>query len=105
MYGRVGRKRVTRIVVLPDFQGLGIGMRLVERVCQHEATKGFRCNITASHPAVIAHCKRSTQWRLVGVQRLAGSSQQVAHGQHVRTAAGRSVVSFEYRNAPRAEAA
>ena len=97
MFGRVGRKRVTRIVVLPDYQGLGIGSRLVEHVCEHEAARGFRCNITASHPAVIEHCKRSPLWTTVGLQRAAGPSQQTAHGLAVKTAVGRSVVSFEYR--------
>lgn len=96
MYGRTGRKRVTRIVVLPDYQGLGIGMRLVERVCGHEATKGFRCNITASHPAVIEHCRRSPQWRTIGIKRAAGASFQTSHGLGVKTATGRSVVSFEW---------
>lgn len=96
MFGRRGRKRVTRIVVLPDYQGLGIGMRLVEHVCEHENSRGFRCNITASHPAVIAHCKRSDRWRLVSVKQVTPRSEQVSHGQSVRTATGRGVVSFEY---------
>jgi GNAT superfamily N-acetyltransferase len=96
MYGRVGRKRVTRIVVLPDYQGLGIGMRLVEHVCRHEASKGFRCNITASHPAVIEHCKRSPLWQTIGIKRAPGKSQQTAHGLDVKTATGRCVVSFEF---------
>ena len=87
---------MTRIVVLPDYQGLGIGMRLVERVCAHEATKGFRCNITASHPAVIQHCRHSSLWRTIGIKRAAGASRQRAHGLNVKTASGRSVVSFEF---------
>ena len=36
MLGRKGHKRISRIVTLPDFQGLGIGMRLVECVCEHQ---------------------------------------------------------------------
>jgi len=105
MYGRAGRKRITRIVVLPDYQGLGIGLRLVEHVCRHESGRGFRVSITASHPAVIAHCKRSDQWQAVNIKRAAGQSRQTAHGLHVKTAAGRSVVSFEYVGQPLRRAA
>jgi GNAT superfamily N-acetyltransferase len=103
MYGRVGRKRITRIVVLPDYQGLGIGLQLAEIVAQREADQGFRCNLTASHPAVINHCRRSASWRLVGVKRAPGQSFQTAHGEGVKTAVGRSVVSFEWEGGQRSE--
>lgn len=96
MYGRVGRKRIARVVVLPDYQGLGIGMRLVERVCEFEASRGFRTNLTASHPAVIAHCARSIRWNKVSIKQATGGSHQISHGQSVKTAVGRSVVSFEF---------
>jgi hypothetical protein len=96
LYGRRGRKRITRIVVLPDYQGLGIGMQLAEHVAAYEASRGFRCNLTASHPAVIAHCQRSSRWQLIGVKRAVKPSDQSSHGGHVKSAVGRSVVSFEF---------
>jgi GNAT superfamily N-acetyltransferase len=107
LYGQRGRKRITRVVVLPDYQGLGIGMKLVEHVCAHEGSQGFRCNITASHPAVIAHCRHSPLWRTVQVKHAghsAGRPQQ-AHGMEVKTSAGRCVVSFEYRGSATTAAA
>ena len=96
LYGRRGRKRITRIVVLPDYQGLGIGMQLAEHVAAYEASRGFRCNLTASHPAVIAHCQRSPRWQLIGIKRVVRPSDQSSHGGHVKSAVGRSVVSFEF---------
>jgi GNAT superfamily N-acetyltransferase len=96
LYGRRGRKRITRIVVLPDYQGLGIGMQLAEHVAAYEASRGFRCNLTASHPAVIAHCQRSAKWQAIGIKRAPGRSFQTSHGEAVKTAVGRSVVSFEF---------
>ena len=36
LLGRKGHKRISRIVTLPDFQGLGVGMRLAERVAEHQ---------------------------------------------------------------------
>jgi GNAT superfamily N-acetyltransferase len=96
LYGRVGRKRITRIVVLPDYQGLGIGMQLAEHIAAYEASRGFRCNLTASHPAVIAHCQRSAKWQTIGIKRAHGRSFQTSHGGEVKTAVGRSVVSFEF---------
>jgi len=57
------------IVTLPDYQGIGIGMALAETVADLNRKEGFRLNITASHPAVIAHCRHSPRWRAVGVKK------------------------------------
>jgi GNAT superfamily N-acetyltransferase/ABC-type lipoprotein export system ATPase subunit len=96
IFGMPGRKRITRIVVLPDYQGLGIGMQLVEQVCAYENSRNFRCNITASHPAVISHCKHSALWRVVNIKRATGPARQQSHGREIKTSTGRSVVSFEF---------
>jgi hypothetical protein len=71
-------------------------MQLAEHVAQHEASRGFRCNLTARHPAVIAHCQRSSRWQLIGIRRAPGRSFQTSHGGEVKTAVGRNVVSFEF---------
>ena len=95
MLGRKGHKRISRIVTLPDFQGLGIGMRLVECVCEHQRGRGFRMNITASHPAVIGYCGRSPRWRTISVSKLGRRSQRVDE-RRIKTSAGRGVASFEF---------
>jgi len=95
-YGHVGRKRVTRIVTLPDYQGIGIGARLLDYVAAQQRAAGFRISIRASHPAVIGYCKRSSSWRTTAVSKAGDGKHQYAHGRRFRDSIGRSVVSFEY---------
>src|SRR5439155_13797974 len=50
-----GMKRIQRLVTLPEFQGMGIGGKLLDIVAEGESRRGFRITVTASHPAIIAH--------------------------------------------------
>jgi GNAT superfamily N-acetyltransferase len=88
-------KRVTRLVVLPEFQGLGIGPRLAEAVAAAQAAKGNRVTITASHPSVLAWCSRSPRWRYVGLKKT-GSTRQQLGPRAIRCSTGRAVASFEW---------
>ncbi|MCE9528751.1 MAG: GNAT family N-acetyltransferase [Planctomycetales bacterium] len=90
-----GRKRISRLVTLPDYQGLGIGMRLAERVCEDQSSRGFRISIATSHPAVIGYCNSSPQWRPLGTKRLGGTRQRI-EGRNVAGSTGRGVASFEW---------
>jgi len=95
LIGRKGRRRISRIVVLPDYQGIGIGTAVLEAVAVLHREEGHRVNLTASHPAVIAHCRRSPKWRAVGVKRT-GSGRTGRFIPGYRSSAGRAVVSFEF---------
>jgi GNAT superfamily N-acetyltransferase len=90
-------RRFSRIVTLPDFQGIGIGMRAVAAVAELHRNEGHRINVTSSHPALIRHCENSSLWRAVNVKKTGGSSQRGnKRFPAYRSAAGRAVVSFEY---------
>ncbi|HUE71612.1 MAG TPA: GNAT family N-acetyltransferase [Pirellulaceae bacterium] len=93
--GHAGRKRITRLVTLPQFQGLGIGMRLAEYVCRLEAERGFRVSIATSHPAVIASCRRSPRWKYLGIKRCGGTPQCI-RGRRLAGSTGRIVAAFEF---------
>ena len=93
--GHRGRKRISRLVTLPDYQGLGIGLRLAERVCEDQSSRGFRVSIATSHPAVIAYCRSSPHWLPLGIKRLGGTRQRV-EGRSVAGSTGRGVASFEW---------
>jgi len=93
--GRRGHWRITRLVTLPDYQGLGIGTRLMEAVGALYASDGQRLNITASHPAVVEHCRRSPHWRAGRVRRT-GSRPSGAYRPNYHGSPGRAVASFEY---------
>ncbi len=89
------RRRISRLVTLPDYQGVGIGTALLEAVAEIHRQEGYRVNITAGHPAVIAHCRRSPRWRAVGVKKT-GSGRMDRFIPGYRGSQGRAVVSFEY---------
>jgi GNAT superfamily N-acetyltransferase len=93
VWGRPNHYRISRIVTLPDYQGIGIGMRVAEAVAAIHVREGLRFSITASHPAVIAHCKKSDKWRTANVMKLGSRQSQ-----------GRATVSFEFQKGVRDEA-
>jgi GNAT superfamily N-acetyltransferase len=93
--GKRGHWRISRIVTLPDYQGIGIGMRVAEAVASLHRAAGQRLHVTASHPSLIAHCRRSPAWRTKQVRKTgSNSARRFVH--NYRGSAGRAVVSFEY---------
>jgi len=82
-------------VTLPDYQGIGIGMAVAEAVAEWHRRAGQRMNVTGSHPALVAHCRRSPRWRAVNVKKT-GSRGPGRFVAGYRGSAGRAVVSFEY---------
>ena len=62
---RKGWKRIHRLVVLPDYQGVGIGVRFINAVSAAVASGGFNVNLTTTTPALVGALKRSDQWALV----------------------------------------
>jgi GNAT superfamily N-acetyltransferase len=51
-----------RLVVLPDYQGLGIGGRLDDWLGQHLWDQGYRYRNTVAHPALIHYYSTSPRW-------------------------------------------
>jgi len=100
LIGHKGRFRFTRLVTLPDYQGLGLGMTVLEAVAQLHCDEGLRINLTASHPAVVSHCRRSARWRTVAVRKTGSGRMAERFVRGYRSSAGRAVVSFEYRAPP-----
>lgn len=77
--------RLHRLVTLPDYQGVGIGVALSDFVSACYKATGRPVFRTASHPAVISHCARSLKWRmrrkpsLTRLHSHAGLSKTTAH--------------------------
>lgn len=92
MIGQRRARRVSRIVTLPDYQGLGIGVALIEAVAELNFAEDYRVMLTASHPAVVGHCRRAAQWRATGVRDCGKRPSRGAY----RGASGRATASFEY---------
>lgn len=60
---RTGDMREHRTVVLPDFQGVGIGNRVSELCASIFAGVGGRSFSTTSHPSMIGYRSRSAVWK------------------------------------------
>ena len=56
-------KKVHRLVILPDYQGLGIGLKLLIEMGKHYISKGYRYNITTSAPSLIHALKKNEKWK------------------------------------------
>ena len=95
LIGRKNRWRISRIVTLPDYQGIGIGTAVAEAVAELHLAQGHRMNVTTSHPAMIAHCRRSPKWKCIGVKKT-GSQRSKQFIENYRSSLGRAVVSFEF---------
>lgn len=102
---RKGWKRVHRLVVLPDYQGVGVGVRFINAVSGIIAGEGFNVNLTTTTPALVGALKRSQDWSLVrkgvtedagGWSRLKGSGPKCLG---LKSAHRRPTFSFNYRGA------
>jgi GNAT superfamily N-acetyltransferase/ABC-type thiamine transport system ATPase subunit len=94
--GRPNRKRVTRLVTLPDFQGLGIGTRLLEHIGERVLDAGEQFGITTSHPVMCDYLHASPRWICSRVRRSYRPSQQCFRHADVRDSYGRVVSSFDF---------
>jgi len=62
---RKGWKRGHRMVVLPDYQGIGIGTAFEEFTSQYYADRGWNINVTTTTPALVHALARSKKWVLI----------------------------------------
>jgi len=67
---RKGWKRVHRMVVLPDYQGIGIGIKFINEVSKHYIENGFNMNLTTTTPALVGGLSRNDKWSLVRAGRV-----------------------------------
>ena len=64
--------RVSRLVVLPDYQGIGIGSRLLTAIADYWTAKmGTPLFITTSNPQ-LRNINRKSRWRLTRIGHVSG---------------------------------
>jgi hypothetical protein len=86
-------KREHRTVVLPDYQGVGIGNRVSETVAQMVIEQKMRFISTTSHPAMMMHRSKSPKWRCHRFGHAAGQDSKLTT---IKRSAGRVTAGFEY---------
>lgn len=59
-----GKKRVHRLVVLPDYQGIGIGTAFIKEVAKMITNEGYELNLTTTTPALVGALKKDKDWVL-----------------------------------------
>ena len=59
-----GKKRVHRLVVLPDYQGIGIGTAFIKEVAKMITQEGYELNLTTTTPALVGALTRDKEWVL-----------------------------------------
>lgn len=55
-------KRIHRIVVKPDYQGIGLSGAFLKHICENYKKDGFRIRLVTSSPALINGFRRGRDW-------------------------------------------
>lgn len=90
---RKGDMREHRTVVLPDYQGVGIGNRVSDAAASVWRSMGRRAYSTTSHPSMIHYRSRSPSWRR---KRLGRAAKPSAKALIQVVSSGRVTAGFEY---------
>jgi len=83
-------KRISRLVVLPDYQGVGVGKALLNAIAQH-LKKCYNVTITTRHPAMIASLLQDNRWFCKGAFSIRDKRT------HKSDSIGKKSVSFSFR--------
>jgi ABC-type lipoprotein export system ATPase subunit len=97
-------RRISRIVIAPDFQGIGLSQHILNIMGGMYAAQRTRLSIVTSHPALIHALNRSDTWALVRKP----SRNQIHMGKRQQrqgsTEATRRTATLEYMGQPNIEA-
>ena len=86
-------KKVHRLVVLPDYQGAGIGLKLLNEVGKIYKNEKWRFNIVTSSPSLIYALKKSKEWICTRLSRTKSQSKGSTVG-NMQTSENRITASF-----------
>jgi GNAT superfamily N-acetyltransferase len=58
-------KRISRLVILPDYQGIGLGTKFLNIIAEYYKQKHFDMSIVTSAKNMINALQKSTKWRCI----------------------------------------
>ncbi len=88
-------KRIHRIVVLPDYQGVGIGHSLLNFIAKKYTEMGFIISIISSHPSIKFMLKDDISWKLIG-QGKNSKQSQIHNSDYYKRSLLRNKLNFRY---------
>lgn len=97
---RKGWKRVHRFVVLPDYQGIGVGKKFITEVSRHYIEKREKnMSLITTTPALVHALKKHKNWPLVRYGRIKGDMSTINSEKHFENSSskGRITYSFEFK--------
>ena len=93
-------KKVHRLVVLPDYQGVGFGIKFLEEIGKFYIKQKYRYTIVTSAPSLIYALKKSNNWKCKNFGRKIGGKTGLLHGRKNvnknQTSKFRITTSWEY---------
>lgn len=91
-------KKVHRLVVLPDYQGAGFGIRMLNFIGDLYRKEKQRYTITTSAPSLIYALKKDDRWRCSFKGRITGGAQGTVHNREIKGtgSSNRITTSWEY---------
>lgn len=89
-------KKVHRLVVLPDYQGVGIGLNLLNEMGKIYKKEKWRFNIVTSAPSLIYALKKSKEWTCTRLSRASSQSKGTTLG-NMQTSQNRITASYELK--------
>lgn len=93
-------KRVSRLVTLPDWQGIGAAFALVDELGSAYSAVGYRLRTYPAHPGLVRSFRRSPVWRQI---KAVGEAMGASTSAGVGSAGGRPCAIFEYEGPKMAE--
>ena len=101
---RKGWKRVHRLVVLPDYQGIGIGTKFITSIAKEYMKRELNVSLITTTPALVHALKKHKNWPLVRYGRVQDDASKFSEyyeldDRHLKntTSKGRITYSFEYK--------
>lgn len=79
-------KRVTRLVILPDYQGIGLGTKFLNFIADFYAKQGFDFRIVTSAKNLIYALNRNKNWALQRYEK-----EEIPKGEKANKALKRSI--------------
>jgi GNAT superfamily N-acetyltransferase len=92
-------KKVHRLVILPDYQGAGIGIKFLNNVGEIYKKANYRYSIVTSAPSLINSLKNQTQWICKSIQRFLYQNKTAMKSMKSSDSHNRITASFEFKTA------